>query len=192
MVNGIQETKVITGKCRLSYVHVFEAFSYSDKQEPKFSVMLLIPKTDKRTYNKLRAAEKIAAENGKDKKFGGTIPKKLKSIIKDGDGVNDEDEEYAEKNPERAGHWFMTVSSWTKPSVVDQQTNLITDSTEVYSGCYARASINAYAYNQEGNKGITFGLNHIQKMSDGEPLGGRSRVEDDFDAVDDEDEESYI
>jgi hypothetical protein len=186
MVIEKQNTKVITGKARLSYTHLFEKFAWDEEQEPKFSVMLLIPKSDSRTMKALRAAEAAAAENGRTTKFGGKLPKVIKSIIKDGDGVNDDGDEYAENNPERAGHWFMTVNSKTRPSVVDQNLNEILDSTEVYSGCYARASINAYAYNTSGNKGVTFGLNHIQKMGDGDPLGGRSRVEDDFDELDDD------
>lgn len=169
-------TKVITGlKTRLSYVHVFEKFAF-EGQDEKYSVMLLIPKSDKATVDALRTAEKAAAEAGKASKFGGKIPPNLGSIIRDGD-------EFAEDYPERAGHYFMTVSSKNKPRVVDGDVHPIIEPTELYSGCYARASINAFAYNTGGNKGVSFGLNHLQKTGDGEPLGGFSRPEDDFEAI---------
>lgn len=193
MANTASNTKVITGECRLSYVHVFEPYSRNPKQDAKYSVMLLIPKSDKKTYKKLMEAQAAAIENGKDRAFNGKPPKNPKSIIKDGDGEHPETgDPYAENNPEREGHWFMTVSAATKPGVVDQQVNEILDSSEIYSGCYARASINAFAYNQEGNRGVSFGLNHIQKLRDGDFLGGRSRAEDDFDAVDDDDDDDDV
>lgn len=88
---------------------------------------------------------------------------------------------------EYAGHYFMNVSSKTKPGVVDSQVQPILDSTEVYSGCYGRVSINFYPYDTAGNRGIGAGLNNVQKLADGESLGGKSRAEDDFEVEDDED-----
>lgn len=181
-----QTTKVITGECRLSYEHIFVPFSNKPGQDAQYSCVLLIPKSDKATVKKIRDAEAAAAELGKGKHFGGTIPKNLKSIIHDGDEEADLD-----RNPEMAGHWYMSIRSKTAPGVVDRQVQPILDSTEVYSGCYVRASINAFSYNNEGGKGVSFGLNHIQKLRDGDFLGGRSKAEDDFDALD-EDEESLI
>lgn len=178
------KTKVITGKVRLSYVHLFEPYSNSEDQEEKYSCVLLIPKSDKATLKKLRAAIEAAAEAGKNTKFNGSIPKNLKTTLRDGDEEGDLD-----KNPEYEDHMFMSVSSKTKPGIVDQNVDPIMDSTEIYSGCYARVSINAFAYNTQGNRGISFGLNHVQKLADGDFLGGRSRAEDDFDAVDVEDDE---
>ena len=84
---------------------------------------------------------------------------------------------------------YMSVSSKTKPGIVDKDVDPILDSTEVYSGCFARVSINAFAYNKQGNRGISFGLNHVQKLADGDYLGGRSKAEDDFDPIEDEDED---
>lgn len=184
--NDQNATKVVTGKVRLSYVHLFEPFSNKDDQAPKYSVVLLIPKTDKATIKKLRDAEKAAAEAGKAKIFNGKIPVTLKSVLHDGDEEGD-----LERNPEYEGYWFMSVSSKTKPGIVDRDVQPILDSTEVYSGCFARCSINAFAYNTQGNKGVSFGLNHVQKMEDGDFLGGRSRAEDDFDSLD-ADEDSLI
>lgn len=181
-------TKVVTGKVRLSYVHLLEPWT-STPEKPdslKYSCVLLIPKSDKVTLKKLRDAIAAAAEAGKAK-FGGTIPKNLKITLRDGDEEYDTDEK-----PEYAGHMFMNVGSRTRPGLVDQALNPILDGTEIYSGCYARASINAFAYHQQGSKGVSFGLNHIQKLADGEPLSGRSRPEDDFEAVETEDEEDLF
>jgi len=168
-------TRVVTGKCRLSYVHLFEPFSNIEGQEKKYSVTILVPKTDKATIAKLKAAREAAAEDGKAKTFGGKIPGNLKSTLHDGDEEADLD-----RNPEYAGHWYMSVGSKTRPGVVDADLNAILDSTAVYSGCYARVSINAFPYSQSGNKGISFGLNNVQFLDDGPALGGRSRAEDDF------------
>lgn len=181
------ETKVVTGKIRLSYTHLFEPFSNIEGQEPKYSCVLLIPKTDKATIAKLRKAQQAALENSKDKLFKGKVPANWKDTIHDGDTEADLD-----RNPEYAGHLYMSVSSKTKPGVVDRNVNPVLDSTEVYSGCFARVSINAFAYSQAGNKGVSFGLNHVQKLADGDFLGGRSKAEDDFDSVEDEEEEASL
>jgi len=178
--NGASATKVVTGRVRLSYVHLFEAHSNNPTQEAKYSCVLLIPKTDTATIKKLRDAQKAALEQGKTSKFGGKIPANWHDTIKDGDEDAD-----LERNPEYEGHLYMSVNSKTRPGIVDANVQPILDSTEIYSGCYARVSINAFAYNTQGNKGVSFGLNHVQKMADGEFLGGRSKAEDDFDALDD-------
>lgn len=186
MATTASATKVVTGKVRLSYVHLFEPYSNKPDQEEKYSVVLLIPKSDKATLAKIEAARQAATEQGKPK-WGGKIPKVLKYTLRDGDEEGDLD-----KNPEYEGHMFMTVSSKTKPGIVDRDVNPILDSTEIYSGCYARVSINAFPYDAQGSKGISFGLNHVQKLADGDYLGGRSRAEDDFDALDDEEEDSIL
>jgi len=171
-------TKVITGKVRLSYVHLFEAHSSFEGQDAKFSTVLLIPKSDTKTIAAIKAAQLVALENGKTSKFGGSIPKNWKNTFRDGDEEGDLD-----KNPEYAGHMFMTVSNKTRPGIVDQNVQPILDSTEVYSGCYARVSITAFPFSASGSKGISFGLNHVQKLADGEPLGSITKAEDDFTAV---------
>lgn len=179
-------TKVVTGKVRLSYCHLFEPFSSFEGQEPKYSVVILVPKTDKATINKIKAAQQAALEVGKATKFGGSIPKNWKNTFRDGDEEAD-----LEKNPEYGGHYFMTISNKTRPGIVDQSVQPIMDQTEVYSGCYARVSMNAFAFSASGNKGVSFGLNHVQKISDGEPFGSITKAEDDFDEIED-DAESLI
>lgn len=182
MSNAIS-TKVVTGKkTRLSYEHLFEPWSGGNQGEtPKYQTTLLIPKDDTETINKIKAAIKAAAEAGLSTKFGGRMPSPLKHTLRDGD-TDDAAFEKDGTTPKEGypGHLFMRVSSNTKPGVVDANLNPIIDSTEVYSGCYAMVSIGAYAYNTNGNKGVTFGLNNVMKVADGESLGGRARAEDDF------------
>lgn len=187
--NQAQATKVVTGKVRLSYAHVFEPYTSKPDVPAKYSVVLMVPKTDKLTVKKLRRAQQAALENGKEKIFGGRVPKVWHDTIKDGD---DEDAVDLDRNPEYAGHWIFQASSKNKPGTVDRQLNEIIDSSEIYSGCYARVSLNAFPYATQGNKGVSFGLNHIQKVGDGEFFGGRSRAEDDFDEMDDEEDEDLL
>lgn len=172
------DTKVITGKVRFSYVHIFQPHAIEDGQEPKYSICLLIPKSDKETLKKIKAAVEAAKQAGASK-WGGKIPANLKTPLRDGDTER-------EDQPEYAGHYFINCSSKTAPGVIDRNKQEIMDSQEVYSGCYGRASINFYAFNTAGNKGIAAGLNNIQKLADGDYLGGRSRAEDDFDDLEDE------
>lgn len=166
-------TKVITGKnTRLSYFHGWEPVSINSSPE-RYSVSVLIPKDDTETVNAINNAVNTAIEEGIGK-FGGKKPNKasLKLPLRDGD---------TERNDEAyAGHWFINANSRTAPQIVDKAVKPILDRDEVYSGCYARVSLNFYAFNSNGNKGIACGLGNIQKIKDGEPLGGRSSATDDF------------
>jgi hypothetical protein len=177
-------TKVVTGKVRLSYAHLFEPHSSFENAPAKYSTVILVPKSDTATINAIKAAQKVALENGKSSKFGGKIPPNWKNTFRDGD---DETEADLEKNPEYAGHYFMNVSNTKKPGVVDQNVQPILDSTAVYSGCYARVSINAFPFSANGNKGVSFGLNHVQFIEDGEPLGSITKAESDFDPIEGDD-----
>lgn len=182
MAPSSSATKVVTGKVRLSYVHLFEPYSSFEGQEAKYSCVILVPKTDLATIKKIKDAQKVALENGKSSKFNGSIPKAWKNTFRDGDEEGD-----LEKNPEYAGHYFMTVSNKVKPGIVDRSVQTILDPTEVYSGCYARVSLNAFPFNSAGNKGVSFGLNHVQKLEDGEALGNITKAEDDFDSLEEPD-----
>lgn len=166
-------TRVITGEVRLSYVNLFEAKSIQGSK-PKYSVSLIIPKSDKATLAKIEAAIDAAIEAG-TAKFGGKRPNKamLKLPLRDGDTERD-DEAYA-------GAMFVNANSTTPPQVVDESLAPILDRSQVYSGCYARASITFYAFNHSGNRGIACGLGNVQKIRDGEPLGGgHVSAEEDF------------
>ncbi|MEK4359924.1 DUF2815 family protein [Paenibacillus sp. FSL M7-1455] len=166
-------TKVITGIVRLSYANVWEPKSINGGAE-KYSVSLIIPKSDTKTLSAINAAVNAAIEEGKGK-FGGKIPNKaaLKLPLRDGDIDRPDDEPYANS-------YFINANSNTAPQIVDRNVNPILDRSEVYSGVYARVSINFYAFNSNGNKGIACGLGNIQKIRDGEPLGGRTNAADDF------------
>jgi hypothetical protein len=173
-------TKVITGIVRLSYANVWEPKSINGSAE-KYSVGLIIPKSDTKTIKAINAAIDVAIEEGKGK-FGGKAPSKaaLKLPLRDGDIDRPDDEAYADS-------YFVNANSNTAPQIVDKQVSPILDRSEVYSGVYARVSVNFYAFNSNGNKGVACGLGNIQKIRDGEPLGGRTNAADDFatDADDD-------
>lgn len=171
-------TKIITGKVRLSYANIWEPKSINGGDE-KYSVSLIIPKADTKTISEIQKAVEQAKKEGISK-FGGKIPANLKLPLRDGDIDRPDDEAY--KNS-----YFVNANSKDKPQVVDKNVKPILDQSEVYSGCYGRASITFYAFNQNGNKGIACGLGNIQKLSDGEPLSGRGRAENEFETVDDED-----
>lgn len=177
---NVNRTKVITGKnTRLSYFHGWEPTSINGGPE-RYSVSVLIPKDDKETVKAINDAVDAAIEEG-IAKFGGKKPNKaaIKLPIRDGD-TEREDEAYA-------GHWFINANSKTAPQIVDKAVKPILDRDEVYSGCYARVSLNFYAFNSNGNKGIACGLGNIQKIRDGESLGGRSSATDDFSIEEDDD-----
>lgn len=180
MANNANTTKVITGTgTRLSYFHGWEPVSINGGAE-KYSVSVLIPKSDTDTVNAINKAIDAAIEEGVAK-FGGKKPNKaaIKLPLRDGDEERD-DEAYK-------GHWFINANSVTAPQIVDRQVKPILDRSEVYSGCYARVSLNFYAFNSNGNKGIACGLGNIQKVRDGEPLGGKSTAADDFASLADDD-----
>jgi hypothetical protein len=176
-------TKVITGKARASFVHVFEPQSINGS-EPKYSCSLIIPKSDTQTVRAIQAAIEQAKQEGVAK-FGGKIPSNLKLPLRDGDIDRPDDPSYADS-------YFVNANSKEKPGVVDRKRLPITDPLELYSGCYVRASINFYPFNTNGNRGIAVGLGNIQKWADGEPLNGRARAEDEFGALDAEDDEDFL
>lgn len=172
MANKTNSTKVVTGVVRLSYEHVWEPASVNGSN-PKYSVSLIIPKSDTKTIAAINQAIDNAILDGAAK-FGGKIPPKgaLKLPLRDGD-TEREDEAYRDA-------YFINANSTTAPQIVDRSVQPILDRSEVYSGCYARVSINFYAFNSNGNRGIACGLGNIQKVRDGEPLGGKTSAADDF------------
>lgn len=177
MPNEVQLTKVITGKVRFSYLHVWEPTAIEEGGEKKYSVSLIIPKKDKATIAKINKAIEAAKEAGKAK-FGGKVPANLKLPLRDGDVERPDDEAYADS-------YFLNANCKTKPGLVDADVNPILDQDELYSGCYGRASVTFYAFNTAGNKGVACGLNNLQKLEDGESLGGRASAESDFGEADD-------
>lgn len=171
-------TKVITGpKTRWSYANIWEPKAIGEGVTPKYSVSLIIPKTDTVTVNKVKAAIQAAYLEGESKLKGTakTVPPlaAIKSPLRDGDVERPEDEAYANA-------YFINANSITPPGIVDSNLDEIMTKSEVYSGVYGRASISFYAFNTNGNRGIACGLNNLQKVADGEPLGSRVSAESDF------------
>ena len=176
--------KVITSPdTRWSYANVWEPKSINGGA-PKYSVSLIIPKSDTKTVDKIKAAIQAAYEEGtaKLKGNGKSIPAlaAVKNPLRDGDIERPDDPAYA-------GAYFINANSATAPGIVDADCNPVLTRSEVYSGVYGRASISLYAFNSNGNKGIACGLNNLQLIRAGEPLGGKASAESDF-ATDDEED----
>ena len=176
-------SKVITGKVRASFVHIFEPQSVNGS-DPKYSCSFIIPKSDTETIGKIKEAIEQAKQDGVPK-WGGKIPPNLKTPLRDGDVDRPDDPNYADS-------YFVNANSNERPGIVDRKRIPITDPLTVYSGCYVRASLNIYPFNTNGNRGIAAGLNNVQFWCDGEPLNGRVRAEDEFDALDDVDEDDFL
>ena len=177
MAKVINPTKVITGvKTRWSYANVWQAKSINGGT-PKYSVSLIIPKSDTKTVTAVKNAIQAAYEEGQSKLKGNSksVPalSAIKTPLRDGDAERPDDKAYKDS-------YFINANSATAPGIVDAARNPIIEHSEVYSGVYGRASINFYAFNSNGNRGIACGLNNLQKISDGEHLGGKTRAEDDF------------
>lgn len=161
-------TKVVTGEVRFSFCNIFEAKEPQGGGDPKYSVTLLIPKSDTNTMGKIKDAMSEAREHFCHRFGANALPAKPVHTLHDGDGQRPNGEDFG---PECRGHYVITVSSKQKPVVVDRYGNDILDAGAVYSGCYGRASINFYGYAKNGKKGISAGLLAIQKLRDGEPFG---------------------
>lgn len=180
----VNPCKVITGtSTRWSYANIWEPKSINGST-PKYSVSLIIPKSDVQTVKKIQAAIKAAYEEGQGKLKGNSrsVPSldAIKTPLRDGDLERPGDDAYKDC-------FFINANSTTKPGIVDADCQQIMERSEVYSGVYGRASINFYAFNSNGNKGIACGLNNLQKIRDGELLGGRMRAEDEFSTVEEDD-----
>ena len=165
------KVKVVTGKVRFSYANVFQPKAAVEGGVPKYSVSIIIPKSDKETVAKLQKAfDDCKASNAAF--FGGAVPKNLKGGLRDGDEEKDD--------PAYANSYFINANSAKRPAVIDADRNLIMDPNEFYSGCYGRVSVTFYPYNAQGSKGIACGLNNLMKLEDGEKLGGVSSAAADF------------
>ena len=180
----VNPTKVITGPDTVfSYLIAWDPKSINGGT-PKYSVSLIIPKSDTATVNKITAAIQAAYEEGESKLKGNgkSVPalSTIKTPLRDGDLERPDDAAYANS-------YFVNANSNTAPGVVDANRQPIIERSELYSGVIGRASINFYAFNSNGNRGIACGLNNLQKLRDGQPLGGKSRAEEDFATEDDDD-----
>jgi hypothetical protein len=176
----MEKTQVTTGKVRVSYEHLLKPFSNNPGDEPKFSATFLIFKTDLATKSRIDAAIQAAIAAGTASKWGGVRPPQPPIPVHDGDGVRQSGEPYG---PECKGCWVITASSRQQQEIVDTSLQPILEATEIYSGMYARVSLNFFAYNSNGKKGIGCGLGPVQKLADGEPLGGHMTAAEAFSSV---------
>lgn len=188
----IQEKKVITPKFRVSFPNVFKAKSFKDQEAKYSTVMLFSKKTD-------LSAMKKAAENAAIEKWGPKDQWPKKKVIKKDKSVKyvslikmpfrDGDIERADKEGYE-GHIFVNASSKKQPGLVDEDRQAIINEEDFYAGCYARAELIAFAYDNSGNMGVSFSLQNIQKMGDGEAFSGRRNAEDVFDTVEKESDDA--
>lgn len=181
-------TQITTGRVRFSYVNVFRPRAIQGGEE-KYSTTLLIPKTDTKTLAKIKAA--IAAAKARfTERTGKQLPAQLKTSLHDGDGtMPNSGEEYG---PECKGCWVIAVSNTRKPVAVYADKAPITEESEFYSGCYGRAVISFFAYDTNGNRGVSASLMGVMKLSDGEPLGGGVVTDSDWDDDFDDEEDSLL
>ena len=168
---------ITTGKVRASYVHIFQPQMPKNGGDPKYSVTLLIPKTDIATINAIRAEIEKAKQEGVQKTFKGVMPPNCKDPLHDGDGLKQSGVPFG---AECKGHMVLNASAKLQPAIVGVDMQPIINPADVYSGCYIRASLNFFAYDNSGNRGIGCGLNAIQKIEDGEPLTARVSAEEAF------------
>lgn len=173
--------KVLTGECRLSYCNLTTPRAAQQGGEPKYSVTLLIPKTDVATKADIDAAIQAAANEALSKVWNGARPPQLRVPIYDGDGVRPSGVPFGD---ECKGHWVMTASTKNKPQVVGiDNINCERAPSDIYSGMYARVTIRFFGYSNSGNKGIGCGLGNVMKTRDGEALAGSASASVDFAGV---------
>ena len=166
-----KSVKVVTGKVRFSYAHVFQP-AETLNGDLKYSVSLIIDKNDKETIAAInKAFEEVKAEN--QDIFKGVSAKLIKGGLRDGDEERPNDAAYANS-------YFVNANSKLKPALFDENSQAIIDPSELVSGDYGRASVNFFAYNAGGSKGVGCGLNSLMKLESGEKLGGAVASAADF------------
>lgn len=176
-------TKVLTGEVRLSYAHLSQPYANPNQPgaEPKYSVTLLIPKTDVATKADIDASMSAAYEAAVANDWKGARPQLRNALIYDGDGLRNDGSAFG---PECAGHWVITASTKRKPEVIDiSNINVELAPQDIYSGMFARVTLNFFSFNTNGNKGIGCGLGNVMKTRDGEPLAGGASAATDFEGI---------
>ena len=166
--------------CRISFANIWEPKAINDGEE-KYSVSCIIPKSDTKTIAKIQQAIQAAKEDGKTRRWGGKIPPNLKLPLRDGDIDRPDDDSYVDA-------MFINATSKDAPQIVDRKKQTITDPMMVYSGCYCNVSVNFYAFNANGNRGVAAGLGNVQFVKDGDRLSGKASADADFDELDDDED----
>ena len=174
---NVSPTKVVI-PCRISFANIWEPKSINGSEE-KYSVSCIIPKADKKTLAKIEKAVEAAKQAGKEKKWSGKIPPNLKLPLRDGDIDRPDDEAYANA-------MFINATSKDAPQIVDRKVDPILDPMDCGSGDYCNVSVNFYAFNANGNRGVAAGLGNIQLIKHGERLAGKASASSDFTEVEDD------
>jgi len=173
---ALNQNQFTTGEARLSYAHLYEPYS-NNGGEAKYSTTVLVPKSDVQTKARIDAAIEYAKQKGVAEKWNGVLPPVVAVPVYDGDGVRPNGEPFG---AECKGCWVFTASNKNPVQMVDASMNPIVQKGELYSGCYARVCVSCFAYNSNGKRGIGIGLEAVQKLRDGDPLGGGVSVADAF------------
>ena len=178
------ETRVITGKVRLSFSNLFEPRKNDDGTTGRYDCCLLIDKDDKDTINCINKAIENAKAKGVADKWGGKIPKNFQIPLHDGD--EKEDDQYSEQF---VGNMFINPKSKSRPGIVDKHGARIIDAEEIYSGCWVVAALSFFPYDMNGNRGVGVGIDNVMKLADGDSLAGKPSAESDFAGYTDEDDD---
>lgn len=169
---------LLTPTFRVSYPNVFEPKLNKLSNQKEYSLEALFDKTADLTELKKAVHAEVVEKWGADK---AKWPKNLRLPFKDqANKVKEVDGKEILPEAYTAGATFLSLKSKQRPGIVDQNVTEIIDASEFYAGCYARATVSVYAYDQMGNRGVNFGLMNIQKVKDGDPLGSRTKAADDF------------
>lgn len=163
------KTKIVTPEIICSFPYLFTVSDYTGK----YGLSIPIPKENEEAIANIKACIENAAENKWGRKARAEIGKKIESPLRDGDTEKADDEVYR-------GTIFFSANSNKKPGVVDKALQPILDQDDIYPGCIVRVSVNFYAYDFKGKKGVACGLQNVMKVRDGEAIGGISKAEDDF------------
>lgn len=174
-----QATRVVV-PCRISFANIWEPRSVNGSEE-KYSVSLLIPKSDKATLANIHKAIEAAKEAAQSKRWGGKIPPNLKLPLHDGDTERGDDENYQ-------GMMYFNATSKDAPQIVDRKVQPILDPMECGSGDYCNVSVNFYGFSTNGNRGVAAGLQNIQLVKHGERLAGKASASSDFEAIEGDDD----
>jgi len=160
--------KIVTGKVRLLWPALFTPRGFQGGP-PKYSVEVLIPKSDKAMVKKFTDGIRQAiSDRWGDQKS----PSNVKVWFRDGDQEG--------RGPAYEGHYFFSASDkQNPPGVIDENRETVLDPHLVKSGDWGRVSITVFTYDKP-SPGVSFGLNNVQWLERGEPVGSRAAPEEDF------------
>lgn len=174
---AINDTAIRLGEVRFSYCNVFSKRINPDGTQGKYSVCVIIPKTNTEAVALFKQAFENAKANGKTTKWGGKVPAKVQLPLHDGDEERPDD-------PNFANAWYFNCSSNNAPGlrVKDELGSVVEalDESDIYSGCYGAVTVNLFPYASNGNSGVGVGLNNLIKLRDGEKLSGGRSADSDF------------